>query len=212
MTPRAKTSEIKAFLSATKRAESLYELLVEQGGYCKDDTWRQLKQPERRDIAEGIFFEIAARFEAFARFSFQYAVCRRFRLDGTKAFRVMGTLDRGIQGTFGWAAPQKIEERGKSLFGVTGFFGRFAVRVGKKIRDDLKDAHLLRNRIAHEGAARKEFIALLGRIGVPHSAHGWASVGRLLMDYPTAATKRKRLFFRILKSYRRYAEQFKKYG
>jgi hypothetical protein len=186
-------------------------MLVENGGYF-DAKWRKLRQPERRDLAEGIFFEVAAKFEAFIKFAFQYCASRRFNVDGPRALYIIGTLDRGIKGTFGWANPEMLASRGLNLFGVEGFFGRFNVRVGSGIRKKLKWAQMLRNRIAHDSAASEEFSKLENALGVPANARGWMSEGRLLMDYPTTSPKSNRLFFQLMKSYRLFGKQFKKYG
>jgi hypothetical protein len=213
MTPKTKRRSVYFFLKDIERAEQLFSILVEKGGYLDTSgKWRKLRQPERRDLAEGIFFEIAAKFEAFSRFCFQYCATRRFKVDGPRAFHIIGTLDGGIKRTYGWADPNMLATRGINLFGVDGFFGRFNVRVGSAIRKKLKWAHLLRNRIAHDLAASEEYIRLAVQLGVPANAHGFMSVGRLLMDYPKVNNRKRRLFFQLMKSYRRFAEQFQKYG
>ena len=184
-------------------------MLVQNGGYMEGETWKKLRQPERRDLAEGIFFEIAAKFEAFTRFCFHYCATRRFKVNKPRAEFIIGNIDGGIKRTFAWAEPSTLAARGLRLFGVNGFFGRFNVRVNPQIRKRLKWAHMLRNRIAHDSAANEEYKRLATDLGVPTNARGYLSIGRLLMDYPTTG---ERLFFQLLTGYKKFAKQFRKYG
>jgi len=213
MTPSAKKIAVKQFRKDLNRAEDLFNLLVAKGGKLNtNNQFTGFLQPDRRDIAQSIFFEVAAKFEAFAFFSFQYAVARHFRIPGTRTVYVMGNIDRGTDGVFGWASPERLKDRGPRLFGKQGFFGRFNTHVNSKTRNLLKQAHILRNRVAHDGKkSRREFETVMNALNVPRPSRRGMSVGRLLMDYPIASPPANRLFFQILKGYAKYIKQFNKH-
>jgi hypothetical protein len=215
VTPRTKRARISSFLNDLGRAEALYDLLVSKGGVANAvGKHKRFRQPEKRDIAQFIFFEIAAKFEGFTTFCFQYEVSRRFRVTGPRAYFLMGSSDRGIDGTFGWASPDKLKERGFNLFGRERFFGRFEQRLGKSTRETLAFAHLLRNKVAHEGGEkwRKKLEKYLNELHIPKRTRQGLSVGRLIMDYPAGVTKKRKLFFKILSAYVKFARQFRKHS
>lgn len=209
MKPKTKRQYTDHFLQDIERAEQLFTMLVQNGGYKNGGKWHKLRQPERRDLAEGIFFEAAAKFEAFARFSFHYAATRHFDVNKPRAEFIIGHIDSGTKRTMGWADPKVLADRGLRLFGVTGFYGRFNVRLSSQVRKKLKWAHLIRNRIAHDSSASKDFKQLVADLGVPARARGYMSIGRLLMDYPTTG---ERLFFQLLNAYTKFGKRFRKYG
>lgn len=215
MNRRNKRLRVQRFQADLDRAVSLFNVLILNGATCckTGGDYAPLMQVDRRDIAESIFFEAAAKFEAFAYFCFQYEVCKRFRASASKAAFLMGTPDRGTEGTFGWASPERLRQRGLNLFGVSSFFGRLNVRLNKSTREDLTLAHLLRNRVGHDGnQARKKLETHLNRLHVPKNSRKGLSVGRLLLEYPAGSPQDERLFFVLLKGYNKFAVQFLKHG
>jgi len=212
---RHKRKRVLQFQTDLERAVFLFNALIVNGAtlYNRARDYTPLRQVDRRDVAAAIFFEVAAKFEAFAYFCFQYEVCRRFRASAAKATYLMGSPDRGTEGTFGWASPERLRERGLNLFGVSSFFGRLNVRLNQSTRESLTLAHLLRNRVAHQGGRdRKKMETHLNRLHVPKSSRKGLSVGRLLLEYPVGSKQEDRLFFTLLKAYNRFAVQFLKYG
>jgi hypothetical protein len=216
MKPKAsvKHRSVDTFLRDMSRAIELYKQftrsVVKQN---PDSSTSPLMQHDRRDIAAFIFLEAAARFEAFSYECFKFTVRKHFRVNSTRAEFIMGSSERGTANMHGWASPERLAERGKNLFGNERFFGCFKVRVGPTVRERLRQAHIIRNRIAHSGSsAGKQYLNLLQTLQVPQKHRHGLSAGRLLMDYPTGATPANRLFFTYIQAYMNYARKFRKHG
>lgn len=204
---------IVSFRSDLDRAESLYDRIVMAGATRNSDgTYSALRQPDRRDAAQFIFFEAAARFETFCNNTFKIEVRYEFEVRPQRADFIMGNIDQGLEKVMGWSSPTMLQRRARALFGKRGFFARLETRLGSQTYDRLTQAHKVRNRIAHTGGrASKEFIKILGKLHVPQRSRRGLSVGCLLTDYPINAQDNDRWFHRFVASYRNMSDEFRKY-
>lgn len=197
------------FVANIERARTLYQQIVTHGytGPGPNAVTR-LSQPARRDVAAFIFFEIAAKFEDFAKAMFQIEVRARLQITATRSEYVMGDLDNGMENKLGWGSPKRLKDRGDHLFGAEAFFGDLVTNLGDAPYKLLTSAHTTRNRIAHDGgSAKKNFIKLLEGDGIPGPQRQGLSVGRYLMDYPGNAPATGRNFFRFLTAYETFADK-----
>lgn len=185
------------------RAGDLYLRIVLNGGSSNGGGgYSPLMNPDRRDIAAFIFFEVAAQYENFCCEALKIEVRKKFSVEPKRAVNIMGSSDKGLSGVMGWASPSVVQNRAQNLFGKTGFFGRFEAILGKSTYDTLSHAHKVRNRIAHAGPkAISDYNKILAQLGVPTGARSGLSVGRLLMDYPNTTPVGDRWFNRFLAAY-----------
>ena len=203
---------VDGFQKDLERAETLYERIALGGGTKSDDAYSPLQQPDRRDAAQFIFFEAAAKFETFCNKAFKVEVRYEFKVLPKRADFIMGNIDRGLGGVMGWGSPNSLRLRARALFGKKGFFARIDTRLESQTYLRLTQAHKVRNRIAHtEGKASAEFNAILGQLGVPLSSRRGLSVGRLLMDYPTTVQSDDRWFHRFIGAYRAMLDGYRRY-
>ena len=195
------------------RAETLYSRIALAGATNnEDDSYSALRQPDRRDAAQFIFFEAAAQFETFCNEAFKVEVRYEFEVQPKKADFIMGNIDRGLVGVMGWGSPQVLRSRARALFGRRGFFARMETRLGDQTYLRLTQAHKVRNRIAHTGGkASRDFNAILNDLGVPAASRRGLSVGRLLMDYPATARTDDRWFYRFVQAYRAMSHHYRQY-
>lgn len=195
------------FVANIERARDLYRKIVLHGytGTSAAASTR-LNNPDSRDAAQFIFFEVAAKFEDFAKQMFQFEVRSRLQVTAARSAYVMGDLDSGLNNKLGWGSPQRLKERGRNLFGPQSFFGALVANIGNPTYKTLVAAHTVRNRIAHDGgAAQAKFVKLLEGDGIPTNVRQGMSVGRYLRDYPTSSTPTDRNFFRFLAAYEDFA-------
>lgn len=204
---------VSRFQNDLERAETLYGRVALAGAtYSDDGSYSALRQPDRRDAAQFIFFEAAAQFETFCHNGFKIEVRYEFEVQPKKADFIMGNIDRGLVGVMGWGAPRVLRSRARALFGQRGFFARLDARLGNTTYIQLTQAHKVRNRIAHtEGKASKDFKAILDDLEVPAESRSGLSVGRLLMDYPATVPTEDRWFYRFIGSYRAMSEKYHNY-
>ena len=202
-------TEVASFLANVNRARDLYGKIVSHGytGASPAASTR-LTNPDRRDVAQFIFFEIAAKFEAHAKYMFQVEVRSRLQVTATRSTFVMGDLDSGLNNKLGWGSPLRLKERGHNLFGPNSFFGDIVTRLGDQTYKMLVSAHTVRNRVAHDGGtAQAKFVKLLEGDGIPIGERQGMSVGRYLIDYPAGATAGDRNIFRYLAAYEDFANK-----
>lgn len=202
-------TEHDTFVASINRARELYRQIVTHGYTGPGpDAVQRINQPARRDVAQFIFFEVAAKFEDHAKAMFQIEVRARLQVTATRSAYVMGDLDSGMENKMGWGSPKRLKERGESLFGDGAFFGDLVDNLGHTTYKALTSAHTTRNRIAHDGgSALKNFVKLLDGDGIPVNERQGMSVGRYLMDYPTNAVPTNRNFFRFLTAYETFADK-----
>lgn len=168
----------------------------------------RISNADTRDIAQFIFFEIAAQFEEYAERMFEAEVRSRLRVTAVQSRFVMGDADRGLDGKLGWGSASLLHDRGINLLGSASLFGTLDAKLTQPICDALIAAHTVRNRIAHSGgAAQSKFIKHLTGPGIPAAQRMGMSVGRFLRDYPTTATPTHRYFFIYLGAYSAFAAQ-----
>jgi hypothetical protein len=200
-------TEVSNFVTNINRARDLYRKIVLHG-YTGNApaTSTRLSSPDTRDVAQFIFFEIAAKFEDHAKFMFQVEVRSRLQITAVRSSFVMGDLDNGLNNKLGWGSAQRLKERGHNLFGASSFFGNLVSNLGTHTYKTLVSAHTVRNRVAHDGgAAQTKFVKLLEGDGIRPPERQGMSVGRYLRDYPTSATAANRNFFVYLAAYEDFA-------
>ncbi|HEY0975415.1 MAG TPA: hypothetical protein VGE57_13055 [Solimonas sp.] len=209
ITKAAVNTEVAAFVANINRARDLYGKIVWHGySGTSAATVTRLSNPDTRDVAQFIFFEIAAKFEDFAKFMFQVEVRARLQITATRSAFVMGDLDNGLNNKLGWGSPQRLKERGYNLFGDASFFGDLVDKLGQQTYKSLVSAHTVRNRIAHDGGtAQAKFVKLLEGDGIPVNERQGMSVGRFLRDYPTGTQRNDRNFIRYLGAYEDFANK-----
>ncbi|MGE0503765.1 MAG: hypothetical protein AB7I79_24320 [Rhizobiaceae bacterium] len=195
------------------RAEVLYDRIVVNGARRNgNNLYSPLLQPDRRDAAQFIFFEVAAQFESFCCDAFLIEVRHVFEVQPQRARYIMGSVDKALGGVMGWGAPKQLQSRARNLYGQNGFFARLETRLGNATYLRLVNAHKIRNRIAHSGGnASRDFNAILGQLQVPAASRSGLSVGRLLIDYPSNALPSDRWFFRLLEAYSELLDDFERY-
>jgi hypothetical protein len=122
---------------------------------------------------------------------------------------VIGNSDRGLTGVMGWAAPKVVRDRARNLFGKVGFFARLNNLLGAGTYQRLGYAHLVRNRIAHQGGdAKSKYRHILGNLTVPVASRKGVGPGRLLLEYPTASAVDDKWFYRFLTCYANVVTRF----
>ena len=187
----------------------MFARIALKGGFNDGSGYSPLMNPDRRDAATFIFFEVAAQYENFWREAFKIEVRKAFSVEPKRAVNIMGSSDKGLSGMMGWGAPNIIQSRARNLFGKSGFFGRFESILGKPTYDTLIHAHKVRNRIAHGSpTAISDYNRILPQLHVPAGSRKGLSVGRLLMDYPASSAVGSRWFNRFLSAYREVVDKY----
>jgi len=198
--------------ASIKRANDLYSRIALNGGSLNGGAYFPLMNPDRRDAAAFIFFEVAAQFENFCCEAFKIEVRKKFSVEPKRAVNIMGSSDKGLAGVMGWASPNMLQNRAQNLFGKNGFFGRLEKLIGKPTYDSLAHAHKVRNRIAHGGPkAVSDYNKILAQLGVPVGSRKGLSVGRLLMDYPHGSVLGSRNFDKFLAAYEVVINEYDKH-
>lgn len=209
LTVGVKNDLVRQTNEAISRARTLHQRICLSGATQNGGGFTRLLNVDRRDAASFIFFEVAAQYEHFCCEAFRIEVRKRFEVGPTRADSIMGSVDRGLSGTMGWAIPATLKERANTLFGKVGFFGRFDTLLPQATIDRLVWAHKVRNRIAHNGTkAVSAYTGILNQLAVPNAARSGLSVGRLLLDYPSAALANDRWFDRFLSAYGSVVAEF----
>lgn len=110
ITKAAVTTEVTSFASNIQRARDLYSKIVWHGySGTSAATVTKITNPDTRDVAQFIFFEIAAKFEDFAKFMFQVEVRAKLQITAARSVYVMGDLDNGLNNKLGWGSPQRLK-------------------------------------------------------------------------------------------------------
>ena len=203
----SKKALLKKFNRDLLRARTLKRRLVERGRYEDSaGNTRSLPNHDKRDIAEFIFFEIASQFEHFALNVFTLAARSKFRIQPKRAAYVIGNIDRGLQGVFGWAAPAHIKKRAKALFGPSHFLSKLDSELPPGVWNVLVHAHKLRNRVAHDGSqSTKALSDTLNYLAVPARARRGLSVGRVLLEYKSPAPVDRCMLDAVILAYRMFS-------
>ncbi len=182
---KAANREKAHFEKAVKRAFELYGKLskakVPEGPAQR---LRGLRAPDQRDLAQFIFLDVAAQWEAFCVSIFAIEVKKRYRVRNYAVVeRIMGTVD-GARPQ-GYADPARIVNRATVLFGSTSPWTKFAHALGSPVVNYLNYGQIIRNFIAHAGIGkgRENFHGLLAQLNIPIGVRKGLSAGRLLLDY-----------------------------
>jgi hypothetical protein len=204
---RAVRRRVAQFEADLDRAVALFGTLVLNGmSNAAGGVPTPLRQPDRRDAAQFIFFEIAAKFEALMQDLFVIAIRKKYSVSPSRAEFIMGSPDRGLGGILGWGSVETIQKRARNLFGKVGFLPQLKGVIDEPAFSRLGLAHTLRNRVAHDTPdAREKYRKALATLGVPKRSRQGAGVGRVLIEYPAGAQAGDRWFHRFLRAYRRVA-------
>ena len=144
LTQRSINRLVAGFRNDLERAEILYERITLRGATNMNGSYSALLQPDRRDTAQFIFFEVAAKFETFCREALKIEVRYELNVQPQRADYIMGNIDRGLEGVMGWASPKLLKDRAQALFGKKGFFARVDTRLGSQTYTRLTQAHKVR--------------------------------------------------------------------
>jgi hypothetical protein len=197
-----KTDLVATIREQLQRARTLYDRIARNGMHLVGVNPRALRQTDKRDAAQFIFFEAAAQFEDFMFEAFKIESRHRLGISAVRVPYIIGSSDRGFTGIMGWAAPTVVRDRAENLYGRVGFFARLNTVLGAATYQRLGYAHLVRNRIAHQGGdARKKYRNILGTLGVPVGSRKGLGPGRLLLEYPAASPPNDKWFYRFLTCY-----------
>ncbi len=210
---RASKTAAVEFLAATKRARQLFERVVRNGYAVKDageakPKPKPLSNPDRRDLAEYIFFEVAAKFELFAKRTLVLEVQKKLHVNRTRAEHMVGSSDEGIRPNMGgWAHVTKMKRRSAGLLGKNSTYAQVDSLLGNPKATYLEMALVIRNRIGH-GKGNDTFTKMLGKDPVrltPAQRKGLGP-GRFLAEYPKAAPDDQEWFFALLDAYEEWAQ------
>lgn len=206
---RSRVSVAK-FFDATKRAKDLFDRVVKNGYAVKElskGVPKPLSNPDRRDLAEFIFFEVAAKFEQFAKRTLVLEVQKRMRVNRTRAEHMVGSSESGIGPNMGgWAHMSKMKERASGLLGRRSTYARIDTLLANPDAQHLGMAVIIRNRIGH-GIGSDAFTKMLGRapVSLSKARSQGLSPGKFLAEHPSTAAPDKKWFFLILDAYEKWA-------
>ncbi|MFQ5745046.1 MAG: hypothetical protein ACE5HV_15890, partial [Acidobacteriota bacterium] len=161
-------SYVDEFLAASNRAKKLYERIVENGYALKKAgaNPRPLSNPDRWDVAEYLFFEVAAKFEQFAKRTLVLEVQKSLSVNRTRAEHMVGSSESGIlAGMGGWAHVSKMKKRATGLLGRNSVYAKIENHLGNPKLKYLQMAVTIRNRIAH-AKGNKGFTEMLWKVPV----------------------------------------------
>lgn len=201
-------NHVTSFKANLDRARDLYKKIVVHGYTgSSSSAVSKLSSPDTRDAAQFIFFEVAAKFEGFAKTMFESEVRSKLKTTAKQTQFVMGDPDGGLNNKLGWGSPQKLRERGENLLGSKSFFASIHTTLGSGTYNRLVAAHLVRNRIAHSGGqAQAKFVKNLAAEGIAAAQRQGMSVGRYIRDYPAGSTSATNHFVLYLKAYEDFAD------
>jgi hypothetical protein len=200
--------EVGYFQYQISRARTLFDCVVVNGASTKTGSARALRQPDRRDLAQFLFFEVAASWEHFARECFLLAVRNHYNASAQKIEFIVGHPDSGLKRVFGWAIPKQLMDRATNLIGINSEIARLnRVPMGQRICERLNWAHAIRNNIAHDGTS-SAYRDILRQMNVPAAERKGVGSGRLLLEYPAPVTIGDRWFDRLLWAYEAVANRW----
>jgi len=196
---------VTEFLKSSERARELHGRLVVNGYAVKvaGADPKPLSQPDRRDLAEHLFFEVAARFEQFAKRTLILEVQKSLRVNKTRAEHMVGSSENGIPTSMGgWAHVSKMSKRAEGLLGMDSVYARIETQLKNPRVKHLQIALRIRNRIAH-GPGNKDFTDMLGEqpFNLSKTKRKGVGPGKLLAEYPKGAAPADKWFFRLLDAY-----------
>lgn len=203
---------VSEFLAAAKRAKELYARVVKNGYAIKDPsatnaTPTALSNPDRRDMAEHIFFEVAAKFEQFAKRTLVLEVQKKMRVNRTRAEHMVGSSESGITKYLGgWAHVDKMKSRAAGLLGKSSTYAKIVTLLSNPAVLHLQMAVVIRNRIGH-GNGNTDFTKMLGKApsNLSTAQRKGLSPGRFLVEYPRTAAANDKWFFVLLGTYENWA-------
>jgi len=180
---KAVRKEHKDFTSAVLRARQLYGR-ISNGWLLVGTKFRALRNPDKRDIAQFLFFDVASQWEAFSTSIFELELKRRYGVRPDVALRVMSDVDgRGF--ISGYARPDTIRERAEVLLSKNSPWVNLRNALGEQVYKYLFYSYRIRNFIAHAGVGKgkNDFHKLLDELAIPKSERQGLSAGRLLLEY-----------------------------
>jgi hypothetical protein len=186
---KAALAERDRFRSAVKRGFYLYEKLSKAKIEEQPGKHRGLRAPDQRDLAQFIFLDVAAQWEAFCVSVFALELKKLYRVGDSVAERMMSNVDGGrIQG---YADPDRLVDRAEALFAASSPWVSLKNDLGAPVINYLTYAQTVRNFIAHAGIGkgRERFHDLLAALNIPKGVRKGLSAGRLLLDYKDSTGK-----------------------
>ncbi|MFO0448589.1 MAG: hypothetical protein ACK52I_07995 [Pseudomonadota bacterium] len=198
----------RALCEALDRADYLVRAIADNGytdgtnaTNAPGTNLKKLPVADQRDVAQFVFFEVAALFEELARSLLYLEVRSLHSLTLNAAQRRVRTADRQAGRRDGWASPVMMEQRGTDLT-LTKLHANLRNNLGAANFKALEMAHRLRNRIAH-GKGNQHYADVMNWAGVPPAKkRQGCSPGALLLHYPRGGV---RAFDQFIASYRYYA-------
>ena len=141
------------------------------------------RAPDKRDIAQMIFFEVAAQWESFCTTAFELEVKQRYSVLRPVARHIMSDIDRTELS--GYGSPDKLVERAENLLSKGSPLANFKTKLHPWTYDYLFYAYRIRNFIAHAGVGKgqEDFRKVLGALGINGRTRMGLSAGRFLLDY-----------------------------
>lgn len=183
---------------SVNRAFQLYDETCRRGAkWMIDGDERGPRAPDKRDIAEMLFFEVAAQWEAFSTAAFEEEVKQRYRVKRITARHIMGHIDN--ESVRGYGSPKRLVDRAQAMLSESSPLVTFQANVPQAY-DRLFHSYRIRNYLAHTGmgGGRDGFLDVLNALNVPVAQRRWMSVGRLLLDHRIGGVP---LFYVLLRNY-----------
>lgn len=202
--------DVDEFLQSSQRARTLYYRLVENGYAVKSPGKKPtaLSEPDRRDLAAFLFFEVAAKFEQLAKRTLVLEVQKTMRVNRSRAEHMVGSSAEGIpDGMGGWAHLSIMKQRAEGLLGTRSVWARAEYLLKNPTAQYLGMAVTTRNRIAH-GKGNDSFTKMLTRapVSLPPNQRKGVSPGVFLMAHPRGVAAGDTWFFRFLNAYDAWAK------
>lgn len=167
---------------------------------------RGLRNPDKRDIGQLLFFDVASQWEAFSTAVFELEIKKLYHVHRKVASRMMSSVDEGAQ-VSGYAHPELIEKRAKAFLAKTSPWANLRTDLGQQTYDYLFSSYRIRNFIAHAGLGkgREDFRKVVTNAGVPTRQRKGLSAGRFLLEYSPRGTNTN-WFSTLLSNYERVAD------
>ena len=136
--------ERDTFGKAIKRVFDLYKKLSKAKIEEKPGRLRGLRAPDQRDLAQFLFLDVAAQWEAFCVSVFALELKKLYHVRDEVAERMMGSVD-GVR-IQGYADPDKIIERAKVMLGTTSPWVSLERELGLHVVNYLTHGQTIRAR------------------------------------------------------------------
>ena len=123
-----------AFSTNIDRAQDLYRKIVLHG-YTMSPAGAppvRMTNPDTRDAAQFIFFEVAAQFEDYAKKMFEAEIRAKLKVTALQSGFIMGDADRGMDTKLGWGSRRRFSERGETRSERRRFSGHWTLPLAQR--------------------------------------------------------------------------------